>query len=312
MDLAYLDAIKEEAITKAFSAQPWSNYYALRKEQFVAILSQVDIGHRERALDIGCGNAFISALLSKNTDYIMATDLFSKHGIHSSMYSLDRAKQVIEKLDIKNCKILSSRAEHLPFKSKSFDLIYCQYTLQYINDKDKRKAVGEIARVLKRDGIAIIVVPNFTQALFIPFYFYTELVKKLMKHIAKKVFSVLSTKNNNLINRNIQFHRYKDFKEFKTKHPHFPFPEPCGCYRNIIDQLFKETPFYWKQIIRGNNLVIKKVISPLLPLWQPLGFILPSLRLKMYKKSIRAIKFFNSIPVLKFLGDTLCFVVENK
>lgn len=45
----------------------------------------------------------------------------------------------------------------LSFDDNSFDLIVCNQVLEHI--KDDRKAISELARVLKPDGIAVITVP---------------------------------------------------------------------------------------------------------------------------------------------------------
>ena len=45
----------------------------------------------------------------------------------------------------------------LPFEDESFDLVYASHVLQYI--QDDAKALAEISRILKADGIAILPVP---------------------------------------------------------------------------------------------------------------------------------------------------------
>lgn len=54
-------------------------------------------------------------------------------------------------------------ARRLPFKSNSFDLVYCVVTLMYLEKLyDQKKAISEILRVLKPQGVAVIIEPNLS------------------------------------------------------------------------------------------------------------------------------------------------------
>jgi SAM-dependent methyltransferase len=45
----------------------------------------------------------------------------------------------------------------LPFEDESYDLVYASHVLEHI--RNDRKAISEIARIVKRNGIAILPVP---------------------------------------------------------------------------------------------------------------------------------------------------------
>lgn len=47
--------------------------------------------------------------------------------------------------------------QDIPFPEKSFDLVFASHVLEY--PEDDRKAISEIRRVLRKDGIAILPVP---------------------------------------------------------------------------------------------------------------------------------------------------------
>ena len=47
--------------------------------------------------------------------------------------------------------------QHIPFSDKSFDLVFASHVLEY--PEDDRKAMSEIRRILRKDGIAILPVP---------------------------------------------------------------------------------------------------------------------------------------------------------
>lgn len=85
-----------------------------------------------RILDIGCGTGNKHAAI----------------GIDVSSEMLKHAK----KKGFEN--LVHAGAEDLPFKSGSFDAVICMFTV--INLCDRQKAVKEMRRVLKKDGIAIV------------------------------------------------------------------------------------------------------------------------------------------------------------
>jgi SAM-dependent methyltransferase len=101
-------------------------------------------------LEVGCGKGIaINELAKKNKN--------------KTFYGIDICldKFQIEK-NRKNVKLKLNDAHHLDFPDNSMDLIYSFMTFPYI--LDKLKALREIYRVLKPNGIAIIDSP--------PEYFY--------------------------------------------------------------------------------------------------------------------------------------------
>jgi len=95
-----------------------------------------------KVLDIACGDGhFISHL----TNY--------------QRYGVDISKEAIRKANNLNIgKFVVSEAENLPFKDIEFDFITCMGSLEHFIDMDA--SLKEMKRVLKKNGIAIIHVPN--------------------------------------------------------------------------------------------------------------------------------------------------------
>ncbi|MCE5185482.1 MAG: methyltransferase domain-containing protein [Planctomycetaceae bacterium] len=50
------------------------------------------------------------------------------------------------------------------FDDSSFDMVYCSHVLEHV--PDDRKAISEIRRVLKKDGVAVILVPITARQTF--------------------------------------------------------------------------------------------------------------------------------------------------
>lgn len=53
----------------------------------------------------------------------------------------------------------------LPYNSRSCDVVYCSHVLEHLPDAAVRHVLGEIARLLKIDGLVRLVVPDMDRAL---------------------------------------------------------------------------------------------------------------------------------------------------
>ena len=56
--------------------------------------------------------------------------------------------------------IIVGDLNHLPFKSHTFDYIFCLDGLEHLNFEEQKKALKEISRVLKKRGKLILSIPN--------------------------------------------------------------------------------------------------------------------------------------------------------
>lgn len=101
-------------------------------------------GEQSKILDVGCGTG-------KNLEQ------FKKIG---EIYGLDGSKKAIEfckKRGLENVRL--GKAENMPFKTNSFDVITLLDVLEHTNDN---KTLQEAYRVLKKNGILVITVPAFS------------------------------------------------------------------------------------------------------------------------------------------------------
>jgi len=98
----------------------------------------------DRVLDVGCGNGIHMRLLAARCGHITGID------VNAPMLAIAREALA----DASNVTLELQSASALGFADASFDLVYSFSTLLLVPDFDR--ALGEVARVLKRDGIALL------------------------------------------------------------------------------------------------------------------------------------------------------------
>ena len=98
----------------------------------------------ETVLDLGCGaGQELLPFLEKTEAICVGADSAAELGkITAEMFGSE-----------KRAAFVRSEGERLPFASESFDVVLCRVALPYM---DNRKAVGEIARVLKPGGVLLL------------------------------------------------------------------------------------------------------------------------------------------------------------
>lgn len=182
------------------------------------ILDLVNKINPEIILDVGCGGG------------IFVRELKEKFKIFGCDISIDLLLN-IPKDNLKN-NFLASRAENLPFKDETINLVICSELLEHT--KELELSLEEISRVLKKNGHLIITVPNL--------YCYDSLEGK---------FGII-TKIINFINV---------FRRFFKKEEIYKYG-----YNTHIN---KFTPNHWKNILKMNKFkVINErpiFISPYVP-----------------------------------------------
>jgi ubiquinone/menaquinone biosynthesis C-methylase UbiE len=101
------------------------------------------LGKSQLALDIGCGTGLI-------TRFIQSSHVV---GIDINRWNLGKAKRRIQDADFVQCDV-----EHLPFRNGLADLAICTEVVEHLYFPSR--AVGEIARVMRPNGMFIGSVPS--------------------------------------------------------------------------------------------------------------------------------------------------------
>ena len=102
------------------------------------------------ALDIASGTADIPRLISKKFKSVSmhVTD------INASMLALGKERAINENF-FHNCNFALASGESLPYQDRTFDLVTVGFGLR--NFTDKEKGLREMKRVLKPDGVLLIL-----------------------------------------------------------------------------------------------------------------------------------------------------------
>lgn len=190
-------------------AGQWNNF---RQRPFKDVSLEIEkIIHKikpGKILDLGCGNCRNLLPFAKSGFTCYGVDFSKKMLIHAK----DFAKKNHFKVNLKKMRL-----EKIKFKTNSFDYLMSIATLHHLNKEDQKKAVNEMRRILKKDGIAIVSVWNkWPWSLFIKqkyeswhkegkkylryyYYFTPNEIKKLFSDNGFKIIEMKKDKNITLI-----------------------------------------------------------------------------------------------------------------
>lgn len=105
---------------------------------------------KQSLLDAGCGIGLNTFLIAKKGFKVSGVDMDNK--------KIMLAKKILSKIDYSNVDFYQMDITNLKFKNQSFDSAICIETLEHIKEDDK--ALKEISRVLKKEGVFILSVPG--------------------------------------------------------------------------------------------------------------------------------------------------------
>ncbi len=148
-------------------ARKWKEIF---EKKFLSNFSQNK--NSVKVLDYGCGDG-------KYFDFfIKYFDRKNIYGAEISKIRLERAR----KRGFQNLVLIKER-EGLPFPNDFFDFVNMDQVLEHIKCQEADFYLGELRRVLKKDGSIFIVVPNYPIKRFYDFY---HSIKCLLKHGKKR------------------------------------------------------------------------------------------------------------------------------
>ncbi len=170
-NMGYENLVREEwtASSTVDAWRKWSEKLAVHTRPLTeAILDFAKLEPGLHVLDLASGAGEPSLSIAKSVDpegHVTATDLSSE--------MLRIAENNAQRAELVNIKFQQADAHHLPFDDESFDRVTCRIGVMYF--WDCQRALEEIRRVLKPEGIAALVAwgpveqSPFTTALLGPF-----------------------------------------------------------------------------------------------------------------------------------------------
>lgn len=126
-------------------------YYPIYKEKMVWVENYLtQIPKNSKILDVGCGEGVL-------------VERFYKRGYNIIGLDLNYSSNIVKKGDI----------TEMPFKGQEFDIVLCLDIIEHLNFDKQEKALTEIKRVLKDNGILLLSVPNLSHFASRIFFLFT-------------------------------------------------------------------------------------------------------------------------------------------
>lgn len=108
------------------------------------IITKLELDGRCDLLEVGCGNGYVLMNLRHTVQTLVGADI--------SDCQLRVARNLLP-----GCSFFRSRADNLPFADSTFDRVLCYSVFHHFpNGNYARKALNELCRVCKGDGIILI------------------------------------------------------------------------------------------------------------------------------------------------------------
>ncbi len=120
------------------------------KRRAEKILEGLDLNNGGNIIDVGCGDGFFLYLLSNLSVKVTLT------GFDDDKIVLSNARK---NLGSEKIKLLDGTAVDMPFSNNVFDKAIMTEVLEHIDDD--KKALSEVYRILKPNGVLVLTVPNY-------------------------------------------------------------------------------------------------------------------------------------------------------
>ena len=111
----YFEKIFCTALEKGCELQTWPGHFLVKKTETEILVYGFGIQPHRRVLEVGCGNAFQSALLAGFTQRLVAMDLYEADARNTHSVGMKKAKRLLECVQVNNVDLAASSATDLPF-----------------------------------------------------------------------------------------------------------------------------------------------------------------------------------------------------
>ncbi|HIF10103.1 MAG TPA: class I SAM-dependent methyltransferase [Sneathiellales bacterium] len=204
-----------------------NHLHALKKaelENEVAALG--DCFHGADLLEIGAGTGYQLSLLAKTCKSTTGVDL------PSSNYARDRLMPIID-----------YDGNRLPFADQSFDVIFTSSVLEHVVDLPRFHQ--EMHRVLRKEGIAVHIVPTHIWRLWTLLAHYPALPKTILGALKARSQANIETTN-------------EKPRSLLSKLIAVLIPPRHGERGNGFTEIYYFRPSHWERQFRDNGWVINR------------------------------------------------------
>jgi 2-polyprenyl-6-hydroxyphenyl methylase / 3-demethylubiquinone-9 3-methyltransferase len=125
------------------------------KRRGQVIIEELDLKEGDNIIDLGCGDGFYLHLLSNLPIKLNLT------GLDNDDWTISRTKI---NLKGKKIRIYKGDVTNMPFKTAAFDKVVISEVIEHIDNDIK--ALKEVKRILKPEGMMVLTTPNYDYPLF--------------------------------------------------------------------------------------------------------------------------------------------------
>lgn len=112
------------------------------------IVHYLEVGKSDVVADLGAGNGYFTIPLAKKTEYpVYAVDIEPK--------MLSMLKETAEKESVENIHYIQSDLEDIALEDKTVDKVMAAFVIHEV--PDFHKALSDVRRILKPDGIFLLI-----------------------------------------------------------------------------------------------------------------------------------------------------------
>jgi ubiquinone/menaquinone biosynthesis C-methylase UbiE len=144
--LGFFDEFSKNYENEIFNKSLGTKYLSNVEVQFV--LNYCPVKKGDKILDIGIGTGRLAKLLANKGAIV--------EGVDVSQGMMKEAKKKMKRMRV-NFKV-ADVGKKVPYPDNTFDYVICIRVLKYISTW--KKTISEISRVLKKDGVFILTIPN--------------------------------------------------------------------------------------------------------------------------------------------------------
>ena len=238
----------EEITSPAIGPPPDFLSFRANQLQLILDLSQVELGGKT-VLEIGGGVSGQSQIMSEKARMVVCIDLLDPETVHAGR---GRFSPVIETISANRFCFAFASAEEIPLKESSVDVVFSSFVFEHITDRTR--AVREIKRVLKPDGIVITNVPNVMEPIFRSlWYLLVQVPKQLLKVVLfySRLDTLLDKKFVDAPTTRSLRSSWEWIRRALTFGPH-------GEYPSHITEIVRSRPSVWDRLFEGEGFTIEK------------------------------------------------------